>query len=281
MPVSRQHIARALQLVPTHRQAAKPMEIWLAEMRAELSGDDDAASAIQTTLAILNAFGALQHHSNTVQSKDQRATYFIQSLRLWLEQTTEADSLITSGLIRAMEEQRVALAERDGVLAQPSRAQAAAFVLITRAINGEPHVLCQFDQQARQYQLVGGRLELDETAAQAAEREFMEEVGATQQPPLQPNTDFVLQPLLNETVTMQTISTTYGALTHYVFHIFHARIQRARLSLASGDCWVAVRDLLAGQSPDGQPMSDVRLFHEIDRRLPGGLAGLPPSEILS
>ena len=211
-------LARALHRIPTHRQPAQTAEALAHEL-----GGDSATTLIATTLTLLHAFGALQQHGEFVRAKDQRATYFIRSLQLWLEQTDESETLITPELIRAMETQRSRQAESTGRTAQPTRVQAAAFVLIGRVMEDELHLLCQLDRQAGQYQLIGGRLEPDETAAQAAEREFLEEVGALQTPPMQAGKDFELRALLDEPIALDAISSTYGALTRYAFYIFHAQ----------------------------------------------------------
>jgi 8-oxo-dGTP pyrophosphatase MutT (NUDIX family) len=265
-------VARALHLIPTHRQIAKTVEALTYEL-----GVDEAASVIEATLTLLHAFGALQQQGEFVRAKDQRATYFIQSLRLWLEQADESETLITTELIRAMETRRVKQAEAAGRMAQPARVQAAAFVLIGRAIENQLHVLCQFDRQAGQYQLIGGRLEPDETATQAATREFMEEVGALQTPPMQVGADFDLHELLDEPIAMDAISSTYGAFTRYAFHVFHAHITRSQLMLGPEDAWIAASDLLQASASVGKPMGDTRVYHEIDRRIVGGLAGLASS----
>ena len=274
-------IALALKLIPTHRQNAKTVAALVDELAL-----DGAASVIEATLMLLTTFGALQQHEISVRSKDQRTTYFIESLRLWLEQANQASeaneadesqTLITPELVRAMESQRMKQAEATGSSAQPTRIQAAAFVLIGRVMNGEICLLCQWDRQARQYQLIGGRLEPGETATQAAHREFLEEVGAAQIPPLQADVDFELRALLDEPITLNTLSPTYGALTSYAFHLFQARMTNRQLVLGPEDVWIAVRDLLRGRTVDGKQIGDPRVYHEIDRRLVSGLAGLATS----
>ncbi len=265
-------VARALHLIPTHREPSKTAEALAHELDIE-----GAASAIEATLMLLHAFGALQQQGEFVRAKDQRATYFVQSLRLWLEQAGESETLITTELIRAMETRRVKQAEVMGRMAQPARVQAAAFVLIGCAIENQLHVLCQLDRQAQQYQLIGGRLEPDETAAQAARREFLEEVGALQTPPMQTGVDFELRALLDEPIAMDAISSTYGAYTRYAFHVFHAHITRSQITLGPEDAWIAVSDLLQDSAPVGKPMGDMRVYQEIDRHIVGGLAGLAPS----
>ena len=265
-------IARALHLIPTHREPAKT-----AAALAQALGEDEAASAIEATLTLLHAFGALQQQGEFVRAKDQRASYFIQSLRLWLEQADESETLITPELIRAMEARRVQQAEVAGRMAQPARVQAAALILIGRVIEGELHLLFQFDRRAGQYQLIGGRLEPDETAAQAATREFLEEVGAAQIPPMQAGVDFELRTLLDEPIVVDAISPTYGALTRYAFYVFHAQIARVNLSLGPDDAWIAVSDVLRGRTADGKQMGNQQMRDEMNRRIAGGLAGLAPS----
>jgi 8-oxo-dGTP pyrophosphatase MutT (NUDIX family) len=234
-------------------------------------GEDGAASDIAAVLTLLDMFGAVQRLAEGVRARDQRATYFIQSLALWLTQAGNDDALITSELIRAMEQRRVLLAQRTGQLAPPTRLQAAAFVLIGRVIDDETHLLCQWDAQAAQYQLIGGRVEPGESAAQAAEREILEEVGAQQTPPLQKGVDFELLCALNEPITLQDISLTYGALTRYEFHVFHARVMRPALALGPNDAWIAVRDLLRGQTSDGKRLGNPNVYQAIDARISGGL----------
>jgi 8-oxo-dGTP pyrophosphatase MutT (NUDIX family) len=265
---TRAQLSRILQLIPTHRQPAQPVAALVAAL-----GGDEAASNIEAVLTLLDMFGAVQRLADSVRARDQRATYFMQSLALWLTQAGDDDALITSELIRAMEARRVLLAQRTGQPALPTRLQSAAFVLIGCLIGDETHLLCQWDAQAAQYQLIGGRVEPGESAAQAAEREMLEEVGARQTPPLQTGVDFALHLALNAPIMLEDISPTYGALTRYEFHVFHAQVMRPALALGPDDAWIAVRDLLRGQTSDGKRVGNPGVYHEIDSRISGGLAG--------
>lgn len=163
----------------------------------------------------------------------------------------------------------------------PSRYVKVAQVLIKRINpeNGEHELLFQFDNNAHQYQLVGGRWSEADGADMSVTmvREIEEEL------PL--NTwnypdSFQLEALISEMEINGTISTTFGALTNYSFWIFHLTGLKHSLSLQDGDYWVPIDMVLKGAVTDHNAtyaFASPEIYQRIHRNLPDGLYGLASS----
>lgn len=275
-PTHREHVARALALVPSHRDAPRTPED-LARSLAALSGLGTAESlgVISAVLGLLDTLGALRQEGDAVQLASQMPVYLARSLAWFAEQGLPAidgwrhDSLRLSEQIQrhewlehaphvlaALETRRVALAEAHNRALEPTRHQAAVLVLIDAEINGERCYLHQFDARANQFQLIGGRMEPNETPEQTALRETLEEVGPQQ--PTPPSVTLIA--LFDGQPALETdeLSATYGALTRYTFYAFRAAFA-APLTLGPHDRWVTRGEMLAGRTHDGHKLGTPRL----------------------
>lgn len=293
-----QCVARALELIPTHRhnpKRAEQLALELAQSQVGLS-ESEATGMMKTLLALLDVLGVLSDQEDGYRLSGQVPTYFLQSLKWyfvhearlfdnWNARRARGDgapparTLLEDApdFLRLVEQRRLQLAGQRGLDATPVRTQEAVLVLIKAVIDDTPHFLHQYDERAGQYQVIGGRIEPDETMMEAAMREFIEEVGAQQEPPLQGGRDFTLAPLLplDEPIRLVSLSPTYGVLTRYAFYVCTAHFNIRQLKLTSLDRWLSVDEMLRGRAASGESLGNTEISLELDRRLPGGLRGAP------
>lgn len=163
----------------------------------------------------------------------------------------------------------------------PSRYVKVAQVLIKR-INpgtGDHELLFQFDANANQYQLIGGRWsEKDGNNLQTTIiREIEEELPLNTIPYPE---SYDLNCLIDTLIIDGEVSTTFGALTHYTFSIFHMINLNIQLELQPEDMWVPIEMVLDGVvKVDGTeyPFTSPEIYRRIDKSLENGLMGLSVS----
>lgn len=273
MPTSQHHLfAAVLALIPAHRDQPKsPADLATALARQAGVPVEFASGAVSAVLDMLDAMGALQHRDEGVRFDGQLPGYVARSLgwfsrhglRVFDGWRGSARQSAVHALAR-LERQRVEQAAAHGLSAEPIREQHAAVVLIKAGVDGKPCYLHQYDARAQQYQLIGGRIEPDETPLQAAEREVIEEVGPAQAAPLASGREFVLAPIHagNAVLQIEDVSATYGALTHYTFFAFRAEFA-ATPQLGAHDRWVSLDDMQRGHTHDGHRLGIPRLIAEL------------------
>lgn len=161
----------------------------------------------------------------------------------------------------------------------PSRQEEVAQVLIKRTNpqTGQPEFLMQFDANAQQYQLIGGRRSPNDPTMQATMiREIDEEISN----PLRYGVDYTLTLLIDDLVTKPTLSATFGALTEYHFTVYHMTDLRQPIALQPDDAWVPVSEVIHGQVSTTEGVvtaTDDRIYRKMDQHIRGGLANLPDS----
>ncbi|MEV0401766.1 hypothetical protein [Actinoallomurus sp. NPDC050550] len=276
-------VVRVLKAVPPSVEGAKsPAEL------AELAGlGPEGTERVDAVLAMLKVFGvlAVQHDPDGaarfkaatplaftfIRSVAEYLTHDSSILRNWgrtgVSDPPYSDSLVLSGpqFLFAMEQNRLA---GSGESAVPlDRVEIAQAVIKAASGPGrDARYLVQFDDRARQYQLIGGhRRHDDPTIEHTVIRELEEEL-----------TDFTFDRRTDGLVELQRfeskrVSRTYAVLTHYDITVYLLRSRRERLTLGPTDRWVTERELLAGRTTDGTPI----IFGLVG--LPGGLSGLEPT----
>jgi 8-oxo-dGTP pyrophosphatase MutT (NUDIX family) len=261
-----------LRQIPTHREPPKPIERLTDEVSLAANlVQAEARGAVNAGLSLLNTLGALDENA-LYRARNQLSTYFIKSLTWFVEHDLRA-SVVTSKVLGEMDLRRLDLGRERNIQATPSREQDAVFVLIVRRNEiVKPEILFRFDERASRYQLIGGRIEPGETPEQAAWREFVEEIGESQSPPIA-HDDIRLRKIIGAPIELIEISPSYGALTQYRFFAYHARLPLSDLQLGESDRWVGVEQMLSGDPLLG----DARIYAQLDHRIEGGLAGLPVS----
>ncbi len=131
----------------------------------------------------------------------------------------------------------------------------------------DPVYLFQFEQHASQYKLIGGRYrEEDENLSETLIREVREEIG------LLHDRDFDFRELLSD-VELNALSLTRGAYTHYVFNVYQIFLKNLP-KLGPNDKWFTEKELKE-QNMQADIMEVLR------KKLPGGLASLPLSTIMT
>lgn len=280
-----------LHCIPTHREPR--MSVAQIAARAGNGFSFTSAEAIAAThivIALLRALGVLDESSEGIRAGGQMPAYFLRSLEWyvrhhaavldgWREPIAPAEATNGPRLLKGIEQRRLQLAQPLGIAATPSREQAAVLVLVKAMHHRKPHFLFQWDARAGQMQLIGGRIEPGETPAQAAQREFQEEVGDRQSPGWQAERDYAIAPLplKHEPLTLTQLSPSYGALTAYTFHVFAARIHATQFTLNAGDCWLSREDMLRGKTREGLSLGDTELYRLLLTNLAGGIKRVPAS----
>ncbi len=275
MPTSQPKLfAAVLALIPTHREPARsPGDLTRSLAHQAGTSIEFAAGAFAAAFNVLDALGALQHSDAGVRYDGQLPGYFARSLGWFLRHGIPVfDGWRGHGrqsavrVLAGLERQRVEHAAALGVPAEPIRDQHAAIVLIANSVDGERCYLHQYDARAQQFQLIGGRIEPDETPAEAAEREVIEEVGPAQPDALAAGREFVLAPIHKGEPVLQIeeVSATYGALTHYTFFAFRATFASIP-QLGPQDRWVSLNDMRRGRAHDGHRLGIPRLIAELEK----------------
>ncbi len=146
-------------------------------------------------------------------------------------------------------------ARRDQVVnPTPVREIVAVNVIIKANYNGCDSLLMQYDGDAGQFQLIGGKREQDDPDAEyTALREIREEL---ELPDLRVPDDLTLAPI-GERFEQVTLSPTYGVVTSYHISFYHARAMRFQPHLDDITRWIAIADVRAGHLPDGRKVSDL------------------------
>lgn len=283
-----------LRSIPQSNQSALSL--------SELAGDNPDAQAI----AVLHGYAQLlallglvtyspseNFADSTVIARSQSARYTLHSLASyvdhdlvliedWHSRGVEAsgDHVLQRGVnfLYAIEQKRIASLTD----AQASRQERVAQVLIVRRSpeTGQTEILFQYDANAAQYQLIGGRWRPDdgEEMLKTILREIDEELAPSA---LQHQRDYNLKLLLADIILPLSLSPTFGALTEYHFWIYHMHDLAQPLQLQEADHWVPVEQILAGAVIDSSgrhvPFAQGDLYRQINAALPGGLEAINPS----
>ncbi|MBI3423028.1 MAG: DUF433 domain-containing protein [Acidobacteria bacterium] len=283
---------KALDAIPSYRQPPRTVEEIAATIAKEFGVSQELASGITlATIAFLDTFGVIEWEKSVCQINDQISTYFRNSLSWYFEnhqqllsnwgregvaRDIKIDNLLELApyFLKVMEERRLELSKEHRLEAGYSRYQAVALTLVKTIEDGKPCFLHQWDTQAEQFQIIGGKQRPGERPIETAKREFTEE---TTQHNLRYGTEFTLNLLCPNPIEMWRISPTYGALTKYEFWVFSAELKLAVLPLGPLDRWISLDEMKSGATLDGRPISDPKLYRSLEVNIPGVLEGLPLS----
>ncbi len=292
MPLSNAIIAQFLRDIP---QSNQPV-LSIKEICSASQDDLDYATLLGYA-RLLETIGVLhvELHSplaeSRLQASSQTAKYALLSLADFVSRNESIiadwktrgiqDDIFANGasFLRALEQERLNRFEDT----QASRFVKVAQVLIKR-INpdtGQHELLFQFDHNAKQYQLIGGRWsEKDgDDMRVTMVREIIEELPLND---LQYPDSFQLESLIKDMEINGTISTTFGALTNYRFWVYHLTGLQEPLRLQTGDYWVPIEMVLNGVVSDQNasfPFTSPDIYRRIDGALPNGLSSLASSFI--
>lgn len=277
------NIARFLRSVPQSNQPFQPIET--------LSQDVDPAILLGFVL-MLKTIGVVQiDDAQNIRASSQTAKYMLHSIASYVETdkqwvaewhtrgiNRQSDNPFQNAatLLHAMEKRRLQVIDKP----KPSRSEEVAQVLIKRSnpSTKKPELLFQFDANANQFQLIGGRRsEKDDSPLATIIREIEEEVANT----ILYEKDYNLNCVIDELVPSATLSPTFGALTEYHFSVFHMVNLAVNVEMQPEDEWVPVDDMLAGHVINGNdvmvPFNAGEIYHLINDFIPDGLVSLPDS----
>jgi len=294
MSVLNQSIAEFLRHIPQSNQNKQT----ICEITQAVNSDGDI-QMLYGVVWMLSVLGIVRLDETNptsealIQASSQTAKYALMSIADYIERdATIINDWSTRGIqenilgngatfLQALEQARLDRFED----IRPSRRVKVAQVFIKR-INPQTdkhELLFQFDENANQYQLIGGRWsekdgdDLEVTIV----REIDEELPLNQLP--YPET-YQLDLLLENFAVNGAISSTFGALTHYTFWFYHMAHLMVDLKLQPEDHWVSLDMVLNGVVlKDGEryPFANADIFQRIDKALPKGLLGLPVSRVNS
>lgn len=231
---------------------------------------------------MLQTIGIVQlDDSYHIKASSQTAKYMLESLASYVENDKQwIDDWKTRGvhrqstgvlqngatLLHELDARRLTLLDDP----KPSRIEEVVQVIIkrTNASTGVPEILMQYDANANQYQMIGGRCSPNDATKQVSIiREIDEEISNT----LVFGTDYQLSLLISDLVVDATLSRTFGALTEYHFTVYHMTNLSQEITLQSEDAWIPLSDVLADQT------SEKTLYQTMDEQINGGLGQLSDS----
>ncbi len=281
--MSNTDIVHFLRQIPQSNQDAIPIHHLMTQ---RLSAVDSAG--LYGYARLLHTLGMVDFDPETgmIRARSQTAKYALNSLAAYVEKDLRiiedwktrgiGDNILYNGasFLHALELRRLTHEPN----AIPSRREKVAQVLIKRnhPHTGEPELFFQYDENARRYQLIGGRWtpQDGDDLLQTIIREIEEELPDT---PLVYARDYALNLLVADFSPPAALSPTFGALTEYHFHIYHMTNLTTPLTLREGDKWVPVYQVRQGViiGEDGMDYHlDTDIYAAMDAAIPGGLTQL-------
>lgn len=275
-----------LRHIPQSNQEALPIHYLMQH-----SLDPVESASLYGYARLLHTLGVVDFDPDTgmIRARSQTAKYALNSLAAYVENDLRiiddwktrgiGNNILNNGasFLHALDLRRLAHEPN----AVPSRREKVAQVLIKRSNpnTGEPELFFQYDENARRYQLIGGRWNPadGDDLLQTIIREIEEELPNT---PLVYNKDYELKLLIADFSPPAALSPTFGALTQYHFHIYHMTNLKKALSLRQGDKWVPVYQVRQGVivGDDGMDYAlDTDIYAAVDAAIPGGLTHLKNS----
>lgn len=292
MALSNQVIAEFLRHIPQSNQP----KATLASLYTQTHNPNELATVygicrMLDLLGVVSIYEADAIDQVAIQASSQTAKYTLISIADYIDTDTKIisdwetrgmqDNILANGatFLQVLENQRLQHFKNP----TPSRHVKVAQVLIKR-INpqtGDHELLFQFDKNANQFQLIGGRWsEKDGDNLQTTIiREIEEELPLNKLPY---SKAYQLTLMIENLAVNSIISSTFGALTHYEFWLYHMINLNIDLVLQPEDQWIPISMILEGHVQiDGHtyPFMNPSIYSRMDQLLPNGLRGLPISTI--
>lgn len=286
-------ITVALECFPSHRESSLTIESYSKLVSSRLSiSFEEAKTICQTIVIFLKLFGVMHRHDdNSFNLSEQIPEYFRHSI-LWYLQNDQTilgnwsrsgaarnvdPANILDGaayFLKALEQRRVEVSERQSLESGHSRIQSTTILLIRADIHDEPHFLHQWDVRAEQFQLIGGRKRDKESELDTAKRELSEEIANHQ---LLYGRDYELTLLNEQPVEYADISRTYGALTLYKLWIYSVSFKIDQIKLSDIDRWISLSEMRNGATGKGRLIANPDRVPLIDSSFVGGFTSVPSS----
>jgi hypothetical protein len=290
----RQVVASVLNNIPAHDQP--PLTIPEIARRVARRFHWLPMDCLEPTAAsivvVLMTFEALLEAGGRYRCRAEIPSYFLRSLASYVgnNQTVASNwerrgvgddlpinSLLDTApyLLKLMEARRFASA---GAHAEPIRQQGLVCILTRTIVDGQSHFLFEWDRDAAQYQLIGGRIVAGEEPTYAAIRQFQREIVVDDRR-LEPGDEFEIVDLEWERPpphVWTAVSRTVGALTRYEVWAYGAHLKMGRLRLNERYRWLSIPEMVQGHARNRRT-SDPGLFWTINANLAGGLDQAPLS----
>jgi hypothetical protein len=282
----KQHLAQFLLAIPQSNQDPQRLaELAQAFPLAPISLLEGAALLLHT-LGVVDYDAVTQ----TIRARSQTAKYALNSMAAYVESDIRiVEDWKTRGVeqgflengasfLHALEQRRLQVMPQP----TPSRRERVAQVLIKRENpqTGDPELYFQYDANAKEYQLIGGRWSPrdGDDLRQTMIREIEEELAGN---PLRYGEQYQLTLIAADLTLPATLSPTFGALTEYHFYIYHLVDLTQELQMQPGDRWVPITQVQGGAVIDEEgcefPFGRTDIYKAIDALLPNGLAHLANS----
>ncbi|MDI6098768.1 NUDIX domain-containing protein [Actinoplanes sp. NEAU-A12] len=181
------------------------------------------------------------------------------------------DVLHGSQLLYLIERQRIGEKENPIPLREATVVQ-VVLKAKTRGRRGASYLM-QYDQEAQQFQFIGGHVRTSDSSARvAATRELAEELPANRFS-FMPSGDDLVEIGSSE---LTGLSRAYGVATRYHFTFFHLRTRQRTIALGPADRWVSAKEIASGQTRSGDRITRESVILA-DSLVGGGLRSLPLS----
>ncbi len=241
-----------------------------------LSTDNAYTGAVCDVLLMLGLVNRDPSNQKYVSINGERAQLFIKSMSAHLADGLPMLLDWQSGLeTKATAQGAVILAEVEALRKNniprptPVREVNAVNALILKHDLDDILIYMQYDDKARQFQLIGGKVEPEDIdPAHTLLREMQEELNRED---LRLTEHFQFEPLA-EHFEKITLSPTYGVVTSYTIRFFHVSRLTFMLPEDHQNRWISVYEVRQGQTDDGHKISDLpMLFERIWDTLPSSV----------
>lgn len=238
----------------------------------ELIKKSECLKCAESTLYLLQSLGILKFDGNTVCLKSIHSKFFIKSLEQYIdnditiltgweehkgksEKINEVNILTAWNFLYSMEKKRFQLL---GTSAKVIKNNRIVRVIIKAKINGREQYLMQYDSVAKQYQLIGGYVDIsDKNPLAAVVREVSEELPELY---LEINETYKLREIYKTEQFEKLISNTYGVLSGYEISLFLAyEMDQKVISMIDRkiNCWVSAKEILNRKANDGKKIISI------------------------
>ena len=285
-------ITDVLGAIPSHNESPKNIEEICDTIENKINHPKEVVYGITlSTLSFLDLFAVLSCDNNRFKLHGQIPDYFINSLCWYLSSNSkifsnwnrsgasrdiEISNLLDSPphFLKLIEEKRMAFSDRHNIKLGHSRVQPVAICLIKTTYKGKVYFLHQWDTDASQYQIIGGKQRPNEDNIDTAKRELEEEISKHK---LVYNRDYEIIKINQTPIESVKVSRTYGALTFYKFYLYSIKFNLNNLILSNIDKWISLDEIKRGTTASNLIIRDPEIYKLFEEQFPGSLENLPDS----
>lgn len=285
-------IVNILESIPSHHESPKEIdEICNDIIEKESHKKEVVYGMVLATLSFLDSLDVIDCDNNCFKMHGQIPHYFRNSLcwyisgnrklfsnwnRLGASREMEISGLLDSAphFLKLIEEKRLCISENCKTEPGHSRTQNVAICLVKTTYKGKVYFLHQWDTEASQYQIIGGKQRPGEDNFDTAKRELEEEIKEHQ---LVYKRDYEINKINEEPIKKLQVSPTYGALTLYDFSLYAVKLNLNNLKLSNIDKWISFEEVKKGKTLSDRKIRNYETYELFGRSVSGGLEGVPDS----